>query len=433
MDAGCRPAGPKFHTFTNNEQLIKQPSPLPYVPLKHTTTNTHNSRIITVMASPDNLRTKFQESAALFLTASACVKKVMKKGKGNILSSHSNSKNSFDPMLTARSLILRSMYMVPVSANVDDKSPGNDTKCIIPSITCQKIKSETVNLIRSGGNVVSVPAETAEDITHKSLLGFNEMGNDVLQISSFIAHKMFSTSSSTFDAHRNTVRHDFFCKCCGGSLLPLTIDGGMSSTIRVRSLKRSRTRRRRASRNTAKKHVFDENILQKNKGGGRTFSQGTSSGSTVSSSHGSSVMAVMDTKVALKTSSAARRTRDGISKNCVRFKCGCGQVQSMKGLKRRRGNGLDGGTGTRRKSEESDTVHNSTSTHTTHSESTASSNIGGEDFVSLRAYGQSAAASQTNLKPLLQQQGRKRKAPRAKPKKPGKKSGLQNFLSSLND
>ncbi len=417
------------------------------------------------MVSPDHLRTKFQESSALFLAVASSFGKVggdeidHTPRKKRCLTNSSTSNHTFDPNATANSLILRSVYATAITGD-DSSSAENLSKCIISSVACRTETTETVNLIRSGGKVKSVPADTADNLTFKSVdyhenkantsIGtgtstFKSTSRNILQLAESVAEEMISASScAEVDKDRNTIRHDFFCKCCGGLLFPCTINEGMPSTIRVRPLKRSRTRRRRASRYAAKQKVFDEFILQKHRGGGRTFAAGGRDSS--SHGHGSSVMEVMDTKVALKAGSAARRVKDGTSKNCVRFRCGgCGQEQVLKGLKHRRETMLgetstsagSGSTNLQKTSVGKRHAVDSNERHTPkRNKSTIgmSGNIGSEDFVSLQSFGQSApTAAQTKLKPLqqYQQQGKKQRKP--KPKKPVKRSGLQDFLSSLND
>ena len=398
------------------------------------------------MAAPDsdNLRTLYQESASLFL--SACAQKKKQKATPP-------APQAFDPtiMATARSLMLRSMYDTPISSSI---SSGNNSKCIVSKSSITTNNSETVNLIRSGGMAVSVPVETGEEEVSRvmeqhdkfrdTIMFADEMNAevDVRQLADSIASDMFSTFMSVVsDMHRNTVRHDFFCKSCGGPLLPLPlcIDGGMgmgmtmtTSTIRLKTLKRGKSRRRRASRLAAKKYAFDSNILQKHKGGGRSFSHSHASagaGAGMASSHGSAVASVMDTQAALKAGHAARRIRDGISKNCISYKCGCGHEQSMKGVRRQRGNEVDMGN---KQAKDLNTKQSHPSAKRTGGRTNVQvvSRDDSEDFMQLSG-STTNPVPETKLKPL--QQGKKRKATPAKPKKPAKKSGLSDFLSSLND
>ena len=383
------------------------------------------------MSSPENLRTRYQESAAQYLNKCIQLRVAEKNGTGRkVVKVHKQNKcpelkNKFDPILTARSLMLRSMYAN--DANQRDQLSIYDSKCIVPGIS--KVKNDTYNLVRSGGKVVKVPAQRVEDLSLAISNGQKHMFQDNVRVEADfcnladdIANKMFSSSSLASDNERNTVRDDFLCKCCGNFLFPCDPDGGMPCSIKIRTLKRGRTRRRRASRYTAKKHTFDTHVLQKNKGGGRTFAQ--SSGSSGSASHGVAVMEVMDTHVALKMKSMAGRTRDGLAKNCIRYKCECGHLQSMKGLKRSLGDRMDKSINKYTKS-------------TKHYEKVSQKSgelkrqkVGEEEFISLGG-GSKYVETKTETKVFsLKKKSNQRKAQN---KKPAKKSGLQDFLSSLND
>ena len=427
------------------------------------------------MSSADHLRAMYQQSAAMFLAtcANQMTDPNIKASKGCTSTATSTtklSKKSFDPLAAANSLRLRSMYDTEIMAS------GIASNCIASSTAAEK--SEIVNLIRSGGDKLSVPAEVGDIEASKSLQIYERqkkllqdqkdagmsIADATLQLAESIADNMFpGPSSSNMNSLVYAVRHDFHCKGCGNDLLPTpfsTVNGSaqlLSSKIRLKTLKRGKTRRRRASRQAAKKYTYDIHMLQKDKGGGRTFAQGNTN-NMHGNGHGQSVASVMNTQEALKKNNAARRINDGMTKNCISYKCcGCGTEQSIKGMKRQRHVQGDEGAGARK-------VTNTSLVNTTASARTSSKQLSAtratssfnnrkslhaskvttrfdtDDFLRLGAVpvpGQPQAQSQPTsigtgierkLKPLERPVStKKRKAPVKK------KSGLQNFLSSLND
>jgi len=226
---------------------------------------------------------------------------------------------------------------------------------------------------------------------------------------------------SMYDEHEggsNSVRHDFYCLCCGNALLPLGPDSSIIPDIKLKKLKRSNTRRRRASRKKAKKIAFDKQVLQKHRGGGRSFAQ---QGST--DSHGSAVDSLMNTRETLKKRHALSSVRDGGGKNCISYKCShCGYEKFFKGLPVKKKDARDDDF-TRTLMQGKKSTKTSTSAKSTGNKSKSLVSNSETGFISL---GTSPKPPTRKLKPL--EQGGKKKR-----QKKTKKTALSDFLSSLND
>jgi len=362
--------------------------------------------------------------------------------------------------------------------DIESMASGIASNCIASASSTAVEKSQVVNLIRSGGDKSSVPAEVGDIEASKSLQIYETqkkvlqeqkdagmtIADATLQLAESIADNMFpDPSNSFFNSLVNAVRNDFYCKGCGNDLLPTpfsTVNGNahgngngsaqlLSSKIRLKTLKRGKTRRRRASRQAAKKYTYDIHMLQKHKGGGRTFAQGNTNNTTGGHGHGKSVASVMNTQEALKKNNAARRITDGMAKNCISYKCCCcGTEQCIKGMKRQmRPIQGDTGTGTvtnTRVNTTTSTNNNRKQLSATRATSSFNKSLHtskvtkGSDTDGFLRLGtvpgpgpdqsQSQSRIERKLKPLERPMStKKRKAPAKK------KSGLQNFLSSLND
>jgi hypothetical protein len=252
--------------------------------------------------TPDDLKAIYREKATLFLT---------KEGAGGSLVSIDVPCGGATEM--AKSLVIRSLYETKVPTNFE-----NQFHCILSSQEAASVPVQ--NLIRSGAHNVPVPIEEVEKLTM-------DCTNDTC------------TRTQRFTKLQSSL-YDFYCKCCGTGLLPIpgnTKDGegrgrAFKSQIKLIKAKRGKTRRRRASRYTAKKHVYDTKILQKHKGGGRTFAQ-TQMKAGHSNGHGEVVASYSRTQAALKSIAATRRIGDGMCKNYIRYECQCGHAMSVKGIK----------------------------------------------------------------------------------------------------
>jgi hypothetical protein len=389
------------------------------------------------MSSADILRALYQENAAVFLAA--CATQHMgpneNKREGSASTSTINNTSSsilFDPLAVANALRIRSIYEVDVTA------PRIDSKCIISNTKTEK--TEELNLIRSGGDEVLVPAEVGDTQAAKAMLIFRtqkrlvekqkaggmSLAAATIQLAESINDYMVTHATS----NQKILRHDFHCKGCGNALLPTPFSvhgyGIPSSQIRLKTLKRGNTRRRRASRHTAKNHTYDTNILQKHRGGGRSFGQGKTT------NHGNAVASVMSTQEALKKNNAARRKRDGISKHCISYQCYCGTDQCIRGMKRQRGYNQDVASMIQSNRSPTISIGNEKSNKSKHETKNALPDSG--DFLRLENLASTGAplpSVERKLKLLEQPQSRRRKPKGKTPIK--KKSGLQNFLSSLND
>lgn len=169
--------------------------------------------------------------------------------------------------------------------------------------------------------------------------------------------------------------------------------------------------RRRASRYVAKRCNFEGNIMKKQHGGGRTFSN-------TSNSHGAAVSNVMNTLVALKKNHAQHRVYDGLAKNIIVFKCNtCTHEKIIKGAplfgKSKEGNG---GT---------ETIQTGKS-QSSHQEE---KNFQTENSIPLQKEKDFLSFQLTSATRCLPNKPKKKR----KKLDTQKKSGLQDFLSSLND
>lgn len=238
-------------------------------------------------------------------------------------------------------------------------------------------------------------------------------------------------------------RADYVCMTCGTFLLPqigsnsnhtasslteLATNPTTTTTtnckISLQSMKRGRSRRRRASRCRAKE-LHNSSLLMKR------------AGSTNNAQVRDNVMAQ---KELLKVADSYR-LGDGKSKQCIIVKCiFCGSKRKRKGIE-------VSVKSTRRKTEQADAKASSskskrekeTQAHHTRAQSMRNKNTIGtqiqdnSDFISLASFGKSKQQATkkrpvNNATPLL---GGKKKKKKQEPK--GKKSGLMDFLSSLND
>ena len=239
-------------------------------------------------------------------------------------------------------------------------------------------------------------------------------------------------------------RSDYVCMTCGTFLLPqsnsnqnhtasslteLATSPTTTTTshckISLQSMKRGRSRRRRASRCRAKE-LHNSSLLMKRAG---------------STNNPQVRMNVMSQKELLKVADSYR-LGDGKSKQCIVIECKfCGSKRKRKGIEVSVKN-------TRRKTEQSDAKASSktksksekkTQTHAHVQPERKMNTIGTQirdntDFISLASFGKSKQQA-TKKRPMkndapLLQVGKKKKK-KQEPK--GKKSSLMDFLSSLND
>lgn len=291
-----------------------------------------NTRITTPsvqMSNTVNLREKYRENASLFLYLANQV-----AGKNTESETHRQQRQIFNPLSTSQSLVLRSRYEETLNGSVNDTIRG---RCISQS---EKICSlETVNLIRSGGKPATMDFETCQDAI-KNLSKDKELIIDCVRNQS--TNKMLKTEKikmlstllsngiviqTTNNDSQNATNSDFVCSSCGSNLLPVHQSDLLGSRIKIKSLsRRSSSMRRRASRYVAKRHNFESNIIQKQRGGGRTFSNASTN------SHGAAVSNVMETFVALKKNHDQYRVYDGLAKNVIIYKCNtCNHEKVVKG------------------------------------------------------------------------------------------------------
>ena len=284
-------------------------------------------------------------------------------------------------------------------------------------------------------------------------------------------------SPLSLDVDRNDrVNCDYYCTTCG---TPYLLVGEQqqhtqytgacaATTVRIRSLKRGKTRRRRASRKRASAFVRNYDRLMKNRGGGKSFSNVSHNSVTHTDvgnsgtgiSHGSAVMAAAAVELSLKECHGWRSVGDGMSKNCVVYTCGyCGTKRRLKG-------GLIRGSGNNNEQNRRPDVkgmmgdnsidfnRRRKSTNTPPSSAakkiTSTNTLGcttDEDFIKLdkckttpkKKLTESTVASMTPLKPVNEApvlsllHGKKKKKVRKSQGGDAKQSKLMDFLSSLND
>ena len=340
--------------------------------------------------NPDNLRLLYQEAASIFL--SSC------QGSND------------ETTETARSLILNSFYNLPPTNSIDY---NNTRKCIVSS-------NNYMGDIVSTHNATAISPDNEEkefQVLEQKFELLKECNEDKTSIERKVEIcQSLMDLNSKLENQRNRIMSDFYCVACGSPYLTMGNDVENECTkIRLKRLKRGRTRRRRASRKVAAKITFDNEILQKHKGGGKSFSKSISTSSTNVFSHGAAVASVMDTRIALKNTQAMRSTRDGTAKHAISYKCSCGNEQLFKGLRRRVDNRNNA----------------STDHHMTTSIASGEEKIKKRKFVD-KKQDLTSPDDYISLRPTMKSLPNSKKQKNTKNKK-GTKSKLQDFLSSLND
>jgi len=252
--------------------------------------------------------------------------------------------------------------------------------------------------------------------SHGDILTSDEpVTSSIAEVAQALPLNLFSPLS--LDADRNTISSDYFCVTCGVSFL---FTPQIMSSIRIRSLKKGKSRRRRASRLKASKLIKDREILQKHRGGGRSFA-----GNSVNNSHGGTVMAVENIKLSLKESHEYRRVKDGMSKNCVVYTCGfCGNKYRWKGLCKKR----------KELQKNCKDFYKDSHSPTLRKACTATLLESNENFLLLSKSKNSPPFKKpkyVDAKQSLDSARKKKKSQKAQVK--SKKSALMDFLSSLND
>eukprot|EP00557_Chaetoceros_sp_GSL56_P007215 CAMPEP_0176488058 /NCGR_PEP_ID=MMETSP0200_2-20121128/6492_1 /TAXON_ID=947934 /ORGANISM="Chaetoceros sp., Strain GSL56" /LENGTH=384 /DNA_ID=CAMNT_0017884987 /DNA_START=80 /DNA_END=1234 /DNA_ORIENTATION=+ len=380
--------------------------------------------------TPEELKAIYREKAVMFLMANQT------SMASSSSSSSSSSTSPYGATAMAKSLVIRSLYDTELPTNRDSQFQFHSG---LPRTHVVNVQVQ--NMIRSGAHNAPVPFEEMDQLVINGANG---------------GEKRFVGSSDTMNANHSNVQllqscQDFYCKCCGISLLPIPVpaaennetDGQstgvlvtamFTSQIQLKRAKRGNTRRRRASRYTAKKHVYDTNILQKHKGGGRSFAQRCQIKGHSHSSHGEVVASYSRTQAALKSIAVTRRIGDGMCKNYIRYKCQCGHVISVKGIKasyNRDASRLD-----HQQQQQQQPLYSKVKTIRKPEDNC------NEDFIQLCASPSSKPSKSVNkpankimnvvkqLNPPLSKKGRQSKR---KSSASTKKSKLQDFLSSLND
>ena len=367
------------------------------------------------MSNPDNLREKYRENASLFLHLASQV-----SGKNEGSKSHSQKRQIFNPLSTSKSLALRSRYDDTLYESTDGMMLRS--KCI--SQSGMSMSLDVANLIRSGGkskpvtldlekcqntiNSLSSDKESIIDHFQNQIKNNSTTKETIKQLSKQLSNNIVLP---TIASYQHAVHQEFHCSSCGSNMLPVHSYDKLGASIRIKSLSRSSSMRRRASRYVAKRCNFEGNIMKKQHGGGRTFSN-------TSNSHGAAVSNVMNTLVALKKNHAQHRVYDGLAKNIIVFKCNtCTHEKIIKGAplfgKSKEGNG---GT---------ETIQTGKS-QSSHQEE---KNFQTENSIPLQKEKDFLSFQLTSATRCLPNKPKKKR----KKLDTQKKSGLQDFLSSLND
>ncbi len=435
--------------------------------------------------SDDILRARYQQAASFFLLSTL--------SNYEHKPTYNKRTNEFNPLQTAKSLMLRSMYdeshFSYESSSSHNRRKEDDaihytrTQCILSNDDERQRKKEQLCHLKSGASsrTTSISLEKLQDDNetefHKQQLIREEVNTSCGKSTTSIQQKaaLFAKmigdgdDNSTNNVHTmfNGLSNDFFCNSCALPLFtPFLPNGEESSTqeankseyvlsdakVRLKTLKSSRTKRRRASRYMAAKHTFENDILQKHRGGGKKFATGSSIskgiqgtvGDNVYMSHGSAVATMMETNVALKQGNEIRRIHDGIAKHCVVYTCSyCGHKHVLKGFHRgtQKSNIADTD---RKKDLQSLQMSKANNIPTVNKRKRAFAKIEqitdqkvqsfeaveeNDDFISFSAPSSAKMTKIThsNISPLQP----KKKKKQHKPKKG--KTALMDFLSSLND
>jgi len=279
--------------------------------------------------SPDCLRTLYQESASMFLLSAS----------DKVQDQTNNMKNTY--IQSSKDLILRSMYDSSPTDDISKVENRDHVSCILSSSSSIDVGYNSQSPFRcTGTNQTSIPSDLEDkefacfEKNFQSLRESTDVSssNSIQQMAEAFSNYMLSAPIIQH-GHRNVVRTDFYCSSCGLPYMPIHSSNNSTqarATIRLKTLKRGKTRKRRASRYNAAKYTRDHVILQKHRGGGKSFSNPMNTGNH--SHHGSAVAAQEAAYTTLKTKHASMRIRDGIAKHCIVYKCSCGNTQSFKGF-----------------------------------------------------------------------------------------------------
>lgn len=389
-------------------------------------------------ANEEILRSRYQQAASLFLLSTLSNHDSSYQGK------QKKKKNEFDPLETAKSLMLRSIYDVSHSFKESDFSTQearNNARCILPNDGGTKLKEAQLYHFKSGARTTSIPADNLQHertkLDEEQIRELNIMGGKSttsIAEKSKLFSKLIGSGDHGTSKIFNGLSSDFYCSSCGLPYFTPFLQEGtgvLDAKVRLKPIKPSRTKRRRASRYMAAKNTFENEILQKHKGGGKKFGTTVATGSS-NISHGSAVATIMETNTALKQGHEVRRINDGIAKHFVVYKCSyCEHEQVFKGLRR----DTNQTTSQRMTSQISSQVKDTTSRKRPLMKSQNNSNKNNQkleaeeeddNFMAFEPIVKPKSGTQNNL-PLLQSKKKKSK----KPKKG--KSALMDFLSSLND
>ena len=386
----------------------------------------YNKRIM----NKAKIRSLYQEKAALFLlqTSSTCFSR--NDGKHNVI--------AMGLSRTGENLILRSRN--EESNSVNSKNAQNEkilTKklqhfqscCINPST-----QEEVLN--KKATNVSSEEASMCFKSTEDNQNLWNDRKRSIPDLAEAVTRNMITQ----FQASNNnqSCSSDFVCRTCG---TPFFLISTHPTKVRIHSVhRRSRTQRRRASRQKSKK-LRAESQSGKHNGGGRSFHhrRGNDTEMTNKVSFASQVASLVDLESEIAKRVSFEKVRDGSVKNYVSYTCNsCGDKSLFKGLKPTR----------TRNQDRVDTYHLKADLKTqTAGQKRKSISSAKEDkpldlesdFLSLgdprRMNTIDTSVKKTKVQPTitsLSQSLGKKKGSRKK-KQVKKKSALHDFLASLND
>lgn len=264
-------------------------------------------------------RSLYQERAAIFLLSAStnCSKNGMKVPL----------KRTLRPSTAGKRLILRSIYersLVDVEGKTEkNKILSYKASCVTPSTGEKDYMSRLLTVRGEEGKKALNSTSDYKELQRK-------VGKEGTGAKSIPALAESLTKSMLTDAESSSRRPcsaDFFCKTCG---TPFFIVPSRTTKVRLKHLKRSRTRRRRASRLKAAKSRLEKEILQNYRGGGRSFSNKKD---VAKSSFSSTIATLADCEIEVSKRHSLSRVTDGTVKNFITYWCtSCGGKSLFKGF-----------------------------------------------------------------------------------------------------
>lgn len=355
------------------------------------------------------------------------------------------------PSTAGECLILRSIYE---TSRVDalDKAAANKIQsfkasCITPSSSQKDYVSRLLTIRGEEGKKALNSTIDYKKPLFQHGLGKEGTGtNTIPALAEFLTNSMLACAESTI---RRPCSTDFFCKTCG---IPFFIIPSQRTRVRLKHLKRSRTRRRRASRLKAAKLRAEKEIMQNHRGGGRSFSSKANVDNSTNSSFGSAIASLAGFEAEVSNRQSMSRVTDSTVKNFISYHCTyCGGESLFKGFEPKRQK--RDGKATLKNQDILPVARKTNKTNSANQKRKATSTLAEEkslnfngDFLALEATkklnpAESRKQNRQNEKTSIRRNHvtslslglGKKKGSRPKIKANKKASGLHDFLRSLND